>query len=385
MKSPVTKATNSALMDDAQRLGARLSSVAGELMPVLAELDKREGWRDEGAASLVDWIVQRCGVSRATARSWVNISASLDDLPHVAGGLARGALSLDKVRAVMGRCTPENDAEMALEAQSRPVVELADLDRRAQGAPTRTEAQAAYDARYLRFNDERRTMVAQLPQEHYAAVRAALNARIKDITSDGETPLDQRQCDALIAICLNGATDPDTGTGKGQKQAYLIVAHTDLSYLQGGEGSAELEHLGLLSAETIQRLACDATVALAIDDDGGHTMYEGRAQRFPTPTQRREIFRRDKWCRFGDCSHTTFTNVHHLVPWHLGGLTDVDNLLLLCEFHHHRVHEAGWKVRGDPNGELVFVAPNGKEITSRPSASWGRKPRQREPGQVSRT
>src|SRR6202021_1107571 len=101
------------------------------------------GCRDEGAASLVDWIVQRCGVARATARNWATTSATLDDLPHLADGLAQGALSLDKVRAVMGRTTPENDAEMALEAQSRPVVELADLDRRAKGAPSSGDAQAA--------------------------------------------------------------------------------------------------------------------------------------------------------------------------------------------------------------------------------------------------
>ena len=39
---------------------------------------------------------------------------------------------------------------------------------------------------------------------------------------------------------------------------------------------------GLIDGETVQRIACDATVVVAVDDEVGHTMYEGRARRFPT-------------------------------------------------------------------------------------------------------
>ena len=44
----------------------------------------------------------------------------------------------------------------------------------------------------------------------------------------------------------------------------------------------ELEHHGLIDVQTVQRIACDATVVVAVDDEVGHTMYEGRAKRFPT-------------------------------------------------------------------------------------------------------
>ena len=47
------------------------------------------------------------------------------------------------------------------------------------------------------------------------------------------------------------------------------------------ELAAELEHHGLIDVETVQRIACDATVVVAVDDALGHTMYEGRARRFP--------------------------------------------------------------------------------------------------------
>ena len=108
-------------------------------------------------------------------------------------------------------------------------------------------------------------------------------------------------------------------------------------------------------------------MAVAVDDDVGHTMYEGRARRWPSDSQRREIMRRDRHCRFPGCTNVTFTNVHHIVPWKPGGRTDLDNLALLCEFHHHRVHSRHWTMSGDANEELTFVGPTGRVMTSRPS------------------
>ena len=81
---------------------------------------------------------------------------------------------------------------------------------------------------------------------------------------------------------------------------------------ESSELAGELERDGLISGETVRRIACDATVIVAVDDDVGHTMYEGRARRLPTETQRREIIRRDRHCRFPGCTNVTFTNVHHV-------------------------------------------------------------------------
>ncbi len=156
-----------------------------------------------------------------------------------------------------------------------------------------------------------------------------------------------------------------------------MVAHVPLGALvdDSGEASAlagELEHGGLIDAETVRRIACDATVVVALDDDVGHTMYEGRARRFPSDAQRREVMRRDRHCRFPGCTNVTFTNVHHVVAWKPGGRTDLDNLALLCLFHHGMVHRKGWTMSGDANAELTFVGPSGRVMTSRPSPLWTR-------------
>ena len=156
---------------------------------------------------------------------------------------------------------------------------------------------------------------------------------------------------------------------------YVVVAHVPLADLvESGETTdlvGELERDGMIDGETVRRIACDATIAVAVDDDVGHTMYEGRNRRFPTDAQRREVMRRDRQCRFPGCTNVTFTNVHHIVPWKPGGRTDLPNLALVCRHHHGVVHRNGWTMSGNANEELTFVGPSGRTMTSRPSPRWG--------------
>jgi hypothetical protein len=224
----------------------------------------------------------------------------------------------------------------------------------------------------LRFNDDHRTISAQLAPEAYVETKTRLHALLEDIPSDGETPLDQRRADAFMELIRSSGGDT---TKKGSP--FFVVAHVPLAALVQDSGkesglAGELEGHGLIDSETVQRIACDATFAVAIDDDVGHTMYEGRARRFPTQTQRREVRRRDRHCRFPGCRNVTFAHVHHIVPWKAGGRTDLPTLVLLCKHHHGLVHRKVWTMEGNANEELTFLGPSGRVMTSRPSTLWTR-------------
>jgi hypothetical protein len=56
------------------------------------------------------------------------------------------------------------------------------------------------------------------------------------------------------------------------------------------------------------------------------------------------------------------------------GLTVLANLLTLCAAHHSRVHELGWKLDGDAQGEVRFTSPSGRVFVSNPMPTW-RRPR----------
>jgi hypothetical protein len=401
MELVVEKMSTADLMDEAQRLGRVASSTMGALLPLVGELDRREAWRSEGATSGAAWLTQRLGLAEGTARIWSRLAERLWDLPHLAQGLRVGALSLDKVRAAAEVATPETDATVLRQAEECTVRQLTDLVRAHRGTDD-AKAGAAFDFRYLRFNDNRRAITVQLPEDAYAEARETITQRAHLFPSDGETRFDQRLADALIDICrevlgrgrrdvgvvgdvgVEGG-DQEDGDGGGpigvktkrsrsrSGSNFFIVAHTDLSFLRGGSGRAEIQRLGLLSQGAIRRISCDATVALAVDDAFGHTMFEGRSRRFASDTQRREVQRRDRRCRFPGCANNTFTDVHHVVHWADGGPTDLPNLVTMCDHHHHRVHENGWVVTGNANGILRFTGPSGRMMSSRPSPLWTRR------------
>jgi hypothetical protein len=362
--SEVARLGTAELMDVAARAFRVRCSQDAVLAAVCAELDRREEWRATGGTSLGSWLVQHLGVSDATARAYAQVAEQVSDLPHLAAGLSEGRLNLDKVRSVLGVATPETEVEWAEAASALSFKDLGALVR-AQALPSRASDQMDEEKRSLRFNDSLRTIVAQLPPVSYGAVRAVLEERVKKMGSDGETPLDQRLADALVSSVTRSG-------GSGSARLPLVVAHVPFELWQDPDSAlpGELERAGLISADVARRLLCDATVVVALDDAEGHTMYEGRARRFPSESQRREVIRRDRHCVFPGCANVLFTNCHHLDEWNAGGRTDLPNLALLCAHHHHLIHSKHWTVSGNANVELRFVGPTGQVMTTRPSRLW---------------
>ncbi len=358
--------SDEALRADLVETARAHAALMGREAQVSAEIQRRQAFRAEGATSLETWLAASCGHSRASARALSHVGERLFDLPHLQEVLSSGRASFDQVRAVVDAADPESDAQWAAEAtRGLSVRELTELARRRRPEKRPSDPQRPS----VHLNDDRRTMTARLPSETYAEVRGHLERVAQELGADGTTPYDERLGDALVALLRgSGSTSsrfaPPPGT---------VVVHVGLNALldNGNTLGAELERLGLVSMEVVRRLACDATLVIALDDEAGHTMYEGRARRFPTETQRRELWRRDQDCRFPGCPHKRFVQAHHIRPWKLGGRTDLDNLALLCRAHHTLVHSTGWSVSGDANTELTFISPEGRVTMSRPSPLWG--------------
>ena len=105
-----------------------ISAHQSQLLAAVAELDRRRAWRVDGATSMVAWLVQRCGVSAATAREWVTAAAKLPSLPKIADALSQGKLSFDQVKPLVEVAKPETDAQLAEQAthwSAKQVRELA--------------------------------------------------------------------------------------------------------------------------------------------------------------------------------------------------------------------------------------------------------------------
>ncbi len=119
-----------------------------------------------------------------------------------------------------------------------------------------------------------------------------------------------------------------------------------------------------MAAETARRLACDASVVALIENDDGEPLNVGRKTRTISAPLRRALNARDKGCRFPGCSNTRYLDAHHVEHWANGGETKPSNLVSLCRFHHHAVHEGGIRIEILDDGALRFVKPNGKGVDS---------------------
>src|SRR5205814_3506470 len=100
-------------------------------------------------------------------------------------------------------------------------------------------------------------------------------------------------------------------------------------------------------------------VQIVVEDPDGEPMRIGRASREPSAAMLRQLRYRDGECRFPGCGARRFTQAHHIVWWSGGGRTDLDNLLLVCSFHHKLVHELGWTVHRDAEGMVRWLRPDG--------------------------
>ena len=101
----------------------------------------------------------------------------------------------------------------------------------------------------------------------------------------------------------------------------------------------------------------DATGELNL---GPTTRLANRAQR----RAMRGIYSR---CAVPGCSvRYSRTKLHHIIWWEHAGLTDLQNLLPLCEIHHQKVHHDGWLISLGPNRELTMTLPDGQVMTTGP-------------------
>ena len=378
----VSRRTDALVASVAQHHRA-ISAHQSQLLEAVVELDRRKAWRVDGATSMVAWLVQRCGVSAATARDWVSAAAKLRRLPKISDALAKGKLSFDQVKPLVEVAQPETDAELAQQATRWSAKQVRELAVAARNQSDQ-QASGSYARRFLRFDDRRRGITGVLPDDQYAVVKRSLLARASKRLGD-RTPFDQRVADALHEVCKHdlegavgarrGAVDevpnpPENRAGGMRRNRPTVVVHADMAFLAGGDGAAELDVLGPVSREVARRLACDAKVLVSADEPSGQSLAMGRTRRDPSDAQRIEIRRRDKGCRFPGCSHTEFTDVHHVVHWIDGGKTDLDNLVELCDQHHRSVHEMRWKISGDASVELVFRSPTGRVSYSTPSPAF---------------
>src|SRR2546425_8660683 len=374
------------LGDEIAELSAHLDAATARLLDLIRAFDARGGW-NTGFSSCGAWLSWRVGLDLGAARERVRVARALGTLPLLAHALARGELSYAKVRALTRVATPETEARLLGVGRAGTAAHVERIvrgwrcvDRRAEARETKRR----HASRTLHvYHDEDGMVVLRgrlepevgaLVMQALAAARERLYQRARerarasagfgDVSAE-TPPVSQQQADALALLAetaLHHGLDPGT---PGER--YQVVVHVDAPVLADPDqpGQSVLEDGAGVSAETSQRLACDASRVVMRHDDEGRLLEIGARTRTIPPALRRALHHRDQGCRFPGCG-VRFGQGHHLRHWAHGGPTTLSNLALLCRRHHRAVHEEGYQVARLPDGALQFRRPDGRPLPEVP-------------------
>ena len=115
----------------------------------------------------------------------------------------------------------------------------------------------------------------------------------------------------------------------------------DLERLTGAiRGAGATLDRQVLSARTVRKLACDASIIPMVLGGQGQPLDVGRTKRLVTPGLLAALWARDKACTYPGCGRPPlWCDAHHVQHWADGGTTCLTNLTLLCGHHHTVVHQ----------------------------------------------
>ncbi len=224
----------------------------------------------------------------------------------------------------------------------------------------------------------------------WSAVDSIL-ATMRHNDGNANTPWSQMQVNAFVAAVTlgsaGGLTTPGAGGDTGGSPGDLTsgdesdtvgeaddLAHarrvpeitilTDLQTLISGlhaRGICETDNGEPLPVSTVRRLCCDAEIIPMVLGTDGVPLDVGRSARSVTPHQRRALRAMYRTCAHPDCTVPfSACKAHHIRWWWRDlGPTDLDNLIPLCERHHHLVHEGGWTLTMTPDRVTTWTRPDG--------------------------
>lgn len=407
------RARNEVLESELTTLAGHINAANYRFLKLMDEFDQNEGWCGDGIYSFAHWLNWKCGIGHVMAREKVRVARALRDLPMIDEAFSRGEISYSKVRAMSRVATPENEQfllQIALYGTAMHIEGLVRKYRRVSklNEPIERMNEWRKEKQCWWYEDDQGMYVfnLRLPPEDGVMVVKALEALVEqlkvekkaaesssDVSAEtsccagnyanekdaveeedavkqenvsAETFLDvdpedweAKRADAMTLMaehCLKTMSDGIKTGGRFEILMHVNANPDHVDYKINQGTTCYLDDGRFLTPEVARRLACDAAVTTVLEDDKGSVLNVGRRQRAVPPAIEKAVCIRDGGCcRFPGCCRDKWTQLHHIVHWALGGETSVDNLVTLCHYHHHLLHQGKYRIHKDEGRDLVFV------------------------------
>ncbi|GLU90898.1 HNH endonuclease signature motif containing protein [Agromyces sp. NBRC 114283] len=388
----LTRAAEAAASACAAELAARCTGIPGE-----------DPARDRGypnpARLVADTTRRRAGeaheliaVGAATAlRSSFAGERLAPRLPHLAVGLASAELGLhaaERIRRFLDRVAPRVESATLDEAERFLVEQAASvgperlaqlitlLEARLDPDGVRPREDELRGRRGLRIWEDTAGMVnvrGAFDPVNGATLKAAVgglvgaelhrarDARRRQHDDDSgiaeHRSIAQLNADALADLARHALGCAAVPT----LRQTTVVVRADAAALLAERGHGTIDGLDQpISIASVRALVSSAGIAPLFVGEHGEPLQLGRSARLFSAAQKLALADRDGGCAWPGCSRPpSHTEAHHIAWWHRDdGRTDLDNGILLCSHHHHRVHDDGWRIVVRDGGRWFIPPPH---------------------------
>ncbi|WNG87768.1 HNH endonuclease signature motif containing protein [Mycobacterium sp. ITM-2016-00317] len=378
------------LFEELSELAGHRNAIDARIVEIAAKIDREGLLGITGAPSVTSLIAWKTGCSPHNAETVITIADRQDEFPRCVTALREGRLSLDQVGVIAERAGEGSDEHYAQLAESasvtqlrtalkqeprpepEPVIDpLADDDEPAAPPPApRPEITSTSDADYTYWrikltHDQSAKFTAALQSHKDGLIASWKRDHGTDSHSDtGDHSGTGRHCgverpplpsrgEAFMALVEAGWDAEVLRRPHGQHTT--VVVHVDV------ENRFSALHLGpALTDEERRYLSCDATCEVWFERHG-RPIGAGRSARTVNRRLRRALEHRDRTCVVPGCGATRGLHAHHIVHWEDGGETELDNLVLVCPYHH-RAHHRGIVTITGPARKLLVTDHAGREL-----------------------
>ncbi len=378
------------LFEELAELSGQRNAIDGRVVAIVAEIDRDELCGATGARSVAALVAWKTGASAANAATIATVAHRIDEFPRCAAGMREGRFSLDQVGVIAARAAQGSDehyaqlAEVATVNQLRTAVKL---EPRPQPQPESDSGPRPEPPRAISttVGEQSATFKITLPHAEAATFDAALQSHHDALIAQWKRDHGQGAGDGAGAGDGDGdgvGAGAGAGVGVGvppwpgrvdgflslieagwdsdvarrpHGQRTTVVVHLDVEHR-----SAAL-HLGpLLSDDERRFLLCDATCEVWLERHG-QVIGAGRETRQVSRRLRRALEHRDRCCVVPGCGATRGLHAHHIRHWEDGGATELNNLVLVCPYHHRLHHRGGLTISG-PADQLVVTDAEGTPL-----------------------
>jgi hypothetical protein len=292
--------------------------IEGQLISALQRADEIKLFKHFGKTSLFVYVHEVLGFTEAVAYALVSVARTSKAIPELKLAIDNQELTVARASRIVSCLKPENAKELI------------------QYAATHTSRETEREVARRNPKAATRDRVKALSEDH---------VQLK-LTVEPATVEKLRRAQSLEA-------QKGRNLSLGQTLDRILEVYLDLhDPVRKAERAAKREEEKQAKAKF-----CARKVEGAKDSQPEKIepspIYPRRKKL--TAAQRHAVFLRDGGkCTHVDlsgkrCGNDRWLDTHHIHPVHLGGTNDIENLTLLCSFHHDLVHQLSLPIDGAVN------------------------------------